>query len=172
VDESREVNVAMAPAPDGQFPGGVRLRAATLEDEATVLTMARHMVEQTAYHQWVGEFDVDRFTGLYHLLVEQLGVVLLAFIGDAPVGFLAAAELRHPMLGSHYAEEVAWWVEPSLRGVRLVGPRLLGAFEQWARERQCVTVKMVAPFGAPGVTRFYERAGYAEVETHYIKRLT
>lgn len=105
---------------------------------------------------------------MYQLVLDQ-GVCLVADAGDRLAGFLALVALPHPLTGQLYGDEIAWWVEPEYRRGR-VGPQLLVAAEQWARQMGCQSVKMVAPFKST-VGAFYERCGYTAVETAYAKQL-
>lgn len=96
--------------------------------------------------------------------------ILLAAVDGVDVGMLAIVASPHPFNGQIYADEVVWWVDPTARGSSLAGPKLLRAAEDWARERNCYMVKMVAPVGST-VGAFYERLGYTAIETAYAKPL-
>jgi GNAT superfamily N-acetyltransferase len=89
--------------------------------------------------------------------------------GLAPLIGIAVVELPNLITGDLYAEEVAWWVEPNRRGLRL-GPQLIAVAEEWATTRGLRSIKMVAPIPSQ-VGRYYERRGYVALETAYLKVL-
>lgn len=142
--------------------------------------LARHFLEQTQY----GEILTVNLQQLAHLVSRclQVGVIFVAEAQRAAVlngvtvqhrpliGMLAAFPLNDPISGKPFLDEIAWWVEPEHRR-GTTGPKLLWAAEKWARQKGLRLVKMVAP-KETNVGRFYERMGYVEVETAYVKRLT
>src|SRR5207237_2966117 len=88
--------------------------------------------------------------------------------GGSLAGMIAVIVGGH--LGLRYADEQAWWVGPEYRSGTL-GPRLLRHVEAWARSEGLPVLAMVAPAGST-IGGFYERLGYHEVETKYVKTLT
>jgi GNAT superfamily N-acetyltransferase len=90
-------------------------------------------------------------------------------VGGQLAGGIAVVELPNLITGDLYAEEVAWWVEPNRRGLRL-GPQLIAVAEEWATTRGLRSIKMVAPIPSQ-VGRYYERRGYVALETAYLKVL-
>ena len=67
------------------------------------------------------------------------------------------------------ASEIAWWVEPDMRGTGL-GQELLEGFEYWAKEKAgCKLVTMVSLDETLG--KFYEKNGYKLYERAYMKDL-
>ena len=144
------------------------IREATLEDAAPIVCMAIRFLEETPY----GHLFAPNEQKLTELLLQVLthGVIFVAERADHTLaGFLALVTLEHPISGERYADELAWWVNPESRSGS-IGPRLLAAAEEFARTAGIGMLKMVAPAGTD-VGRFYERLGYAAVETSYHKRL-
>lgn len=147
------------------------IRLATVDDLPAILKMAKAFLEATPYGR------------LFHTQPENLAVlatlvfnfgeraaILLAVDELGPFGMLVIIAAPHPINQQLYADELVWWVDPTYRGVRRAGPSLLRAAEDWARERNCYMVKMVAPIGS-SVGRFYEKLGYSAIETAYAKVL-
>lgn len=93
--------------------------------------------------------------------------------GEEPAGALGAAVYPDPNDGELVATEFFWFVMPDRRG----GPaalRLLRAYETWAQSvgaRRLIMVHLAA-LRADDLKRVYERMGYREVETHYIKEVS
>lgn len=82
------------------------------------------------------------------------------------VAFIALAVVEDIIDGRPRAEEIAWWVEPEHRPLR-AGHKLLGAAEDWARQKGVISLKMVAPSGST-VGAFLERRGYVHIESAYM----
>jgi len=74
-----------------------------------------------------------------------------------------------PVAQETIVDELMWWVEPAWRGSS-AGPKLLRSLESWARQKGVRWIKMIAPVESD-VGKYYERIGYAALETSYLKRL-
>lgn len=143
------------------------IREATREDTPRLIEMAARFLINSRYGEWLPSTP-EQISGLIDT-VFTLGVIYVAEQpGAILVGMLAVVDVPQAMTGRHYAEEIAWWVEPEHRG----GPiwrRLHKAAEVWARNRQ-LDLKMLSPAGS-GLGVYYARLGYVEVETSWIKTL-
>lgn len=149
------------------------VRQMTDTDVARVLAMAVRFLMTTAYGK--------HLPGEYHFLVRTLdvvrkhGIVLVAEMeldegaGPVVVGFIALTALPHPFNGEKFADEIAWWVEPEVRG-REVGRQLLLQAEAWACTEKLTMLRMIEPEGSP-IGELYARLGYAPVERAWHKRL-
>lgn len=106
--------------------------------------------------QWADKLYTMARTDPNWLCVERPGGVLLAMCGPSLMGPFTVAQ------------EVVWWVDPAHRG-NSVG--MLREFEQWATLRGvfAIEVKSLAKF--PEVEKLYERAGYARLETSWVRWL-
>jgi len=143
------------------------IRKAGGGDRSDLVAMVGHFIQGTPYAK-VLPFRPKKVLELVDLVLEH-GVVFVAEVNGRAVGMIAAVALRELVAGEAMADEMVWWVEPAYRQ-GLVGPRLLKALENWARQKGLAMLKMVAPVGTE-VGAFYERAGYMAVETSYIKHL-
>lgn len=143
------------------------IREATPEDSEALITMTQHFLEQTLYGALFG-FHRESIAILV-VTVIHVGVILIGEDAGVGVGMIAIAALDHPISGDKYAEELAWWVEPSHRHGTL-GPRLLRSAERWCVQNDLNMLKMVAPHGSR-VGAIYEHRGYRPIETAYVKKL-
>lgn len=151
------------------------LRAAGLRDRAALIQLAVSFVEKTQYRGAPPEL-VGTDPAVIGALLDNLfslrdlaAIFVVTDADDVPFGGIALVDIPSPVTTRRYADELAWFVEPTHRGFR-AGPRLLAAAEDWARTRGLHMIKMVAPFGTR-VGAFYERRGYTPIETSYVKVL-
>lgn len=145
------------------------IRPATLDDAIAIVTMTQHFIRSTSYARFVVIQPLALHQLVQSIVVHGHGVIFVVDTGDELVGMLALFADRNPVTGEPIAEELAWWVEPQYRKSSL-GPRLLIRAEQWARDKGCRLLKMVAPVAEPRVGDFYRDCGYEAVETAYVKR--
>ncbi len=144
------------------------VRLATSADTARIVAMVEHFLESSIYGRQIVR-DPERLAWTTEIVLER-GVIFVAEIAGVVEGFLAGGEQEHPYDGARVAVEFAWWVEPAHRGSS-IGPRLLRAFEDWARQKGLSYVTMVAPAESGDVSRYYLKTGYAPLETSYVKRV-
>ncbi len=118
-------------------------------------------------------FDLDRFCALWKSLLESGAGVIFSFddTDGQWAGMLGGMAYPDIYSGAMTASEMFWFVREGHRGQ---GVKLYRAFEEWAREQGCKTIRMVhlADVMPERVARFYERAGFVVIETHYSKDLT
>ena len=104
-------------------------------------------------------------------LSEAAGLLLVACVREVPRGFIAGT--LAPLLAAQglQAVELAFWVDPSVRGG--VGRFLVAEFEKRAAALGASYVHMIAiDAGEPDAARrLYERRGYQKLETAYFKRV-
>jgi GNAT superfamily N-acetyltransferase len=148
------------------------IREATTADRASVVGLGLHFAgAEPAFATILEGVTEESLGGLFDRLLEAdyATVFIAEDRGGDVFGSLAIAVVPHLMTGQIFAEELAWWVSPSRRGM-LAGPRLLEAAVRWARDRGCKHLKMGAPAGS-SVGEFYLRNGFYAVETAYLKVL-
>lgn len=152
----------------------MKLRVATAEDKPAIVRMGLEFFKASPYAAILPGTNEEGFARLVEFVITP-SPTMLALLAvddvDQPIGMLGMHVSPHPLNGQPYAEELVWWVEPGHRGARLAGPLLLEAAETWAREAGAKLVKMIAPVDRKRVGWFYERVGYREIETAFVKVL-
>lgn len=141
------------------------VREATVEDVPRLLEMSEHFITSTVYAD-VLTFDADRLRELATSVI-RIGVIFVAEIEGRLDGMLWAVSAPNLFTGEMYAEEIAWWVERTHRGLG-IGDGLRQAFLAWAAAGRW-PVRMTAPAGSD-LGRVYERHGFVALETTYLKR--
>lgn len=142
------------------------IRRATLDDTGRLLEMGQRFVAETDYARLITISPVALAAAIHSILANPNGAVFVSGSDATLTGMIAMLAYDHPFSGERTAFEVVWWVEPEARGD---GVRLLRAAEAWAREQGITKMQMVAPNGRVG--EFYQRMGYAPVETSYQRSL-
>jgi GNAT superfamily N-acetyltransferase len=148
------------------------------DDRGAIMLMGAHFLAGTHYGEvfdaLVPEADLMRGIDRLITLAQELGpnaaTCLVADSDGALVGMLAIAIGPHILTGQLFAEEIAWWVEPSRRGKVGVALGLLDAAEAWARGNGVAFLKMIEPVGTQ-IGKLYARRGYRAIETGFAKRL-
>lgn len=84
-------------------------------------------------------------------------------------GLLLAIASEHPFGPVWLARETVWWIDPGHRGS--AAPRMLDAYEIWAKGNGSVFSGMAGMGDDPAVAKLYLRRGYRVAETHYLKAL-
>lgn len=105
-------------------------------------------------------------------LSNGMGAVFALLKDGAAVGAIGGALYPDPNDGALVATEFFWFVDAENRGTR-GGIGLFGAFESWAKGCGAKRITMVHLTGLmpEKLTRFYERNGFREVETHFVKEV-
>lgn len=142
------------------------IRGATLDDTDAICRMASSFIK--AYFdgkiadnsEQVRQLARDMMQGGERLL-------LLHDSGHGADGMIAMFIFKHPISGERIAGELAWWVDPQVRGS--AGIALMKRAEEWARTSGAIRIQMVAPNERVG--EFYRRVGYDKVETTYTKEI-
>jgi GNAT superfamily N-acetyltransferase len=144
------------------------VRPAVAMDVPEIVEMATRFVDTTAYRDAV-TINRERVTALAHQLIDSdTGTIFVAqaSAGDL-IGMIVLTSFDHPFSGDKVVAELAWWVEPAMRG--RVGLYLLRKAEQWAIEQKAQWLTMGAP--TPDVERFYAATGFTPVERAYQRRM-
>jgi len=120
------------------------------------------------------EFDPVSMANTFRTLATEPRACLLVAEVDGDVCAMVAGVLAgHYVNESHLvAQELFWWADEEARGSS-AGPRLLSAFEDWARDEGASTVIMASTstLTPEKLARYYERKGYRPVDVNYAKNL-
>ena len=127
---------------------GSSIRQAVEADIPRCVAMMRTFIAQTGRR---GEFQPESVARTMRLLIE--GGILL--VSDK--GMIGGLLLPLWQTGEQVAHEFFWWGDA----------RLLGAFEEMARERGATAIHMMAL--EERVARHYAKRGYRKLETVWLK---
>lgn len=144
------------------------IRPATIDDLPKLTTLAEEFFASSAH---LVAFDPAVFGNTWReILTAGVGVIFVSFEDDVPTGAIGGMSYKDPNNARQTASEMFWFVRPDARGI---GVALYVEFENWARSRHCVDIRMVhlSDSMPAKVKRFYEAIGYREVETHYAKEI-
>ena len=148
----------------------MRIRPAVGTDVPWLLSQLRAFA--SAYPVPLPLYGGDEYTrGILERLLASDAESLLAIAErdtGAPVGFLGASVLPHPLCPDlTMATEWWWWVQPADRGSR-AGLMLLATFEQWA-DALGVPAHLTTEATSALNDRHLTRRGYAPVERHWLR---
>ncbi|ACF01845.1 GCN5-related N-acetyltransferase [Rhodopseudomonas palustris TIE-1] len=154
----------------------VRLAIDTDKDQAVALLHASHLGagfdRADGPTGFVVPFEPAYAERLFLMHVRSPRMICLAADDRDGVtrGVLLAAAYEHRFGPVWIASETAWWIDPAHRGGS-AAPRMLDAYEDWARRQGCVFAGMAGMGGDPQVAKLYLRRGYQTAETHFLKAL-
>lgn len=138
------------------------IRQATIEDRDDILAMAYNFRETFALKDMVDN------TRMYEILTQHIEDEDKIVLVDTGKGFLLGMKAYFYFGRDTIATETAWWVEPKYRETK-IGRDLLGAFEEWAKEHNCLLINLSCYDQAVG--DYYTRKGYTLHECSYVKVL-
>lgn len=148
------------------------LRPMVDEDIDTVVDMCFKFFEQTKYTE-VMLFEHGHLAAVLHNLVRSddfLGVVAEDTKTGGIAGFITAIAVPHTLCNTTLANEQGWWVEPQYRGTS-VWLQLINFYQDWAREKGCLTATIGAAEGVTNLERVLPRLGYTKTDSTWMKRL-
>jgi GNAT superfamily N-acetyltransferase len=115
-------------------------------------------------------FNLDVFKKTWiQLLNTGVGVIFGLFEGDNFNGMIGG--FAHPDInsGEQIATECFWYVKKNVRGKGLY---LLNAFEKWAKEKKCRTIRMSQLLeNDEQIEKIYERRKYYPIEVVFSKEI-
>jgi GNAT superfamily N-acetyltransferase len=124
------------------------------------------------YGAGIMNFKTDIFIKKMKEFMETgIGTVLCATEDWELKGAVAGVVYENVFDGEKQATELFWYVWPG--ATPGTGTLLLGAFEEWARWKDCTRVTMAYMIhNMPDrLAHFYEKRGYRPFETHYVKAI-
>lgn len=148
------------------------VRLAELGDIEILLGFAKSFHKASPYKSM--GFDAQKGRKLLEGIIQgslRDYVVLVALKDQKPVGFLVGAASQPVFSSSKIAMELGWWIEPEARGSR--GSYLIfKAYEDWALRVGCSYVQgAYLPGVSTSLDKFYQKQGYVQVESSYMKRI-
>jgi GNAT superfamily N-acetyltransferase len=140
------------------------IRIAEIEDVETVVKSVSGFMDESKHSPFSIEKSVESWKAF---ISSGIGAM---FILDDFSGALGGVFFSDPHRNCLVASEFFWYVQPEHRGK---GGDLLAAFESWAKENGCQRVIMthLADSMPDSLKKYYERKGYEELETNYIKEV-
>jgi GNAT superfamily N-acetyltransferase len=116
-------------------------------------------------------FNDGRVEALVSRMIGTSSAVIFV-AGEPACGFLAAFKDVSPMTGEHFANEIAFWVDPSHRRGKY-GAALIDAYVDWAKSNGCAVARLTTQENMRPelVERVYGRFGFGKQETAFIRRL-
>jgi GNAT superfamily N-acetyltransferase len=144
----------------------IEVRPATLDDIPKCAEAGRRFYEFSPYTGV--PYDEDSMRDLMESMIDQK-MLIVAFNDGAVIGGIGG-NLAPIFFNKKYtmAYEMFWWVDPEHRGK--LGLKLLSTFESTALELGCSYLMMMT-LAKNEVGALYERLGFSQSETGYIKRL-
>ena len=119
-----------------------------------------------------GKFDIEIFKRNWTFFYEgNFGCIFVLIDENEKVyGAIGCIKVPDLMTATIIASEMFWYV---LNGHRGEGMKLFNAFEKWAKENGCQSIRMIHLTGlmVDELKSLYLRRGYREVETAYEKEV-
>lgn len=141
------------------------IRQATIDDVERVVHSVSGFMTESKH----SPFNIDKSIESWKQFIAS-GAGTMLIYGDFQ-GALGGFYYPDPHRNCLVASEFFWYVKPESRGG---GTRLLDAFEEWAKNKGCDRIIMthLSDSMPQSLKRFYERRGYEELETNYIKEVS
>lgn len=134
------------------------IRPATMADAAALVELNDQLGYPTSEPELRERLDP--------ILASAEDAVLVAVEGDRPIGWVHVAVERG--LEASRTAGLRGLVVDEVRRSAGVGRELLAAAEDWARQRDCVTLTVRSRVTRERAHRFYEREGYRLVKTSHV----
>ena len=125
-----------------------------------------------AASRFLKDFDMARFVALWtDLLQRDVGVIYSQRVDGRLVGTIGGILYPETYSGKPVATEFFWFVLPEFRGA---GLQLYHAFEDWARMRGAMEIRMIHLMDSmpQKLERVYTHLGFVPAEVHYVKPLS
>ena len=144
------------------------MNRAVVEDIPTMIQMGARFFETSGLDKWF-TYNPNSFAQTLVMLIETPQAIVLY----SEHGMAAAMAYPCWFNREHLtAQELFWWVEPEARG-GLLGAELRQGLENWAREKDCLTMEMGALDASKpeALARYYARLGYGPKERIFCRKL-
>jgi GNAT superfamily N-acetyltransferase len=161
--------IRFEPTTDLKPAQGYHITPARAEDLPRLEPIAR---EFYASSRFLKRFDISLFCQAWEALLRNgTGVIYLLIDGAGEItGTIGGVAYPDLYSGALVATEFFWFVREGCRGK---GIELYKSFERWAREKQCVEIRMVHLLDSmpEKLERVYRSLGFSPTEKHYAKEL-
>lgn len=149
------------------------IRKATLDDLDKLAAMGKEFLDFGPYAAEFGADDMQQ--ALKNIISSDFGRVFVYEVKGQIYGGLIAV-LLSPWFSRSItvAAELAWWVDPAMRGSP-AAVRLMAAFEAWAADNHAnyvVVSDMISRKGEWAAAQLVDRLGYKVSERTHVKELT
>lgn len=148
------------------------VRLAEPRDIPILIKFIRKFVSSSPYKTM--KFDSERLRVFFKNIIEGVnptGIVLVALKDGNPIGCIVGAYAEPVFSSDKVSTELGWWIEPEYRKTK-ASLYVFDAYEDWARRVGCSYVQSAyLPGISPSLDRFYQRRGYRQVESSFLKTL-
>lgn len=149
-----------------------RLLLATEDHREDVIRMSREFHQESPYKDF--EYDEDKVNETISGFLDDDGsnkILVLAEVSGRIVGMIAALSYELYFNTDKVSCELMWWVDHEARKkYPTLGPKLLEAYEFWAKKVGCKTAQVVS-IEDKILERFYRKRGYTKAEKTFWKEL-
>lgn len=150
------------------------IRLATLADKNRAIKLLKDSREGAGFDKAGGfAFPFDPAYAewfFFRHLDNDHSIAIVHDVNGVAQGLLTGIVYEHEYGPVRVAKETMWWIDPAHRG-GTAAPRMLDAFERWARAKFAKFVGVAGMGAEPRVGVLYERCGYRPAELHYLKEL-
>jgi len=149
----------------------IEIRKAEWRDLPGIATLIRMHYDSTGFPQELA-FDADVVqSSLIGLLTDPNCILLVVADGESIVGTMGLVITPTFFTAAVGARELFLYIKPEYRG-KSAGVGMIRMAEDWARSHGAhVIIIGNHPLSPPHVATTYERHGYREAQTDFIKRL-
>lgn len=152
------------------------IRKATLDDLDKLATMGKEFLDFGPYADRAAELGSDDMRqALKKIMSSDFGRVFVYEVKGRIYGALIAVlSSLWFSRSTTVAAELAWWVDPEMRGSP-AAVRLMAAFEAWAADNHAdyvVVSDMISRKGEWAAAQLVDRLGYKVCERTHVKELT
>jgi hypothetical protein len=134
--------------------------------------LAERWISESKAGQFGLEVDIEMIKKDLEIWMQGEGIVLAAYDGIQPVGFIAVFIAPSYLGNQKIAVEKYWYAIP---GYLIAGPKLYIEAVKWAKENGCSHVifggSKMSPDRHDGICKFLESTGAKHFETLYIYRV-
>jgi len=148
------------------------VRLATPEDIDLLIGFMKSFHKVSPYRSM--RFDTHRSRDFLNGVIKgslKDHVALIALKDGKAVGFLVGGANQPVFSQAKIAVEMGWWIDEEHRNTRSA-LLIFQAYEDWAFRIGCSHIQAAyLPGVSPPLERFYEKRGYVQVESSFLKTI-